>query len=58
MAHAVKEEELADNECLDKHDKGSRQHGEKADDVANTNAVEDDVAWTCQGALEERHACE
>lgn len=58
MADSVEEEELADNECLDKHHKGRRQDREKAYDVADTNAIEDNVAWACQRTLEERHVRE
>ena len=57
MADTVKEEEFGDDEGLDQHDEASCHDSQKGDYVHHTDGVEDDVAWTGQGFLEEGHFC-
>lgn len=55
MADCVEEEEFGDDEGFDEHGETGDDDGEEADDVHGSDDVEDDVAWTCQRFLEERH---
>ena len=57
MADTVKEEEFGDDKGLDQHDEASCYDRQKGDYVHHTDGVEDDVAWTSQGFLEEGHFC-
>ena len=55
MGNGVKEEEFRYLEGLDQHTEACGDNGDERDDVADSDDVEDDVAWTSQRALEERH---
>ena len=55
MADAVEEEEFGDDKSLDEHYGAGRDDRGEPDDVQNTEGIEDYVAWTGQGAFEERH---
>ena len=55
MGNGVKEEEFRDLEGLDQHTEACGDNGDERDDVTDSDDVEDDVAWTGQRALEERH---
>lgn len=55
MADSVEEEEFGDDEGFDEHREGGDDDGEEADDVHGADDIQDDVAWTSQGFLEERH---
>ena len=55
MGDAVEEEELRDDEGFDQHDEAACDDGEKGDYVHHAKDIEDDVAWSSQGAVEERH---
>ena len=55
MGNGVKEEEFRDLEGLDQHTEACGDDGDERDDVADSDDVEDDVAWAGQRALEERH---
>lgn len=55
VADCVEEEEFGDDEGFDEHGEAGDDDGEQADDVHGSDDVEDDVAWTCQRFLEERH---
>lgn len=57
MGHTVEEEEFRDDEGLDQHDEASCDDGKKGDYIHHADDVEDEVAWTSQGSLEERHFC-
>ncbi len=48
MPACIKEEELADDEGLDQHDRARRNDCQQTDDVENSNDVENDVAGTSQ----------
>ena len=48
MADGVKEEELRSGRCLHKHDDAASDDCEKPDDVHDTDAVENNVAWPGQ----------
>ncbi len=58
MANSVEEEEFADNERLDKHNRASCDDGKKGHDVEDSNNVENHVAWTSQRLFEENHLAE
>lgn len=55
MADGVEEEELGDDKGLDQHDRAGDDDSYKADNVHNTDGVEDDVARPSQGFFKERH---
>lgn len=55
MADRVEEEEFRDDEGFDEHGEAGDNDGEETDDVHGPDDVEDDVAWTCQRFLKERH---
>ena len=55
MGDTVEEEELRDDEGFDQHDDTRSNHRQKADDVADADHVQDNVAWTSQGAFKKRH---
>ena len=57
MADAVEEEEFGDHKGLDQHDRAGSNDGDEANYVHDADGVENYVAWTGQGALEERHYC-
>jgi len=55
VANSVKEEELADNECLDEHDGACCNYSNETHDVEDPNDIKYDIAWASQGFFEERH---
>ncbi len=55
MADGVEEEEFGDDEGLDEHGEAGNDDGKEADNVHGADDVKDDVTWTCQRFLEERH---
>ena len=55
VADGIEEEELADNECLDEHDRVGSNDSEEAHDVEDSDNVEDDISRTSQRLLEENH---
>lgn len=55
MSDAVKEEELGDVESLYQHSEACCDNSCQGDYVEYTDDLKDDVAWACQGLLEERH---
>ena len=55
MGDAVEEEEFRDDKGFDQHDEAGGDDGEEGDYIQHTEDVEDDVAWTSQGSVEERH---
>lgn len=48
MSDGIEEEELGRHRGLDKHDDAGSNDCKETDDVHDTNAVEDDVAWAGQ----------
>ncbi len=58
VADAVEEEEFRDDKGLDKHYGAGGDDGGEPDDVHDAEDVEDYIAWTGQGAFEERHGRE
>ena len=48
MADRVEEEEMRVGRGLDKHANICSYDGQEADNVHDTNAIQDDVAWTGQ----------
>lgn len=57
MADRIEEEEFGDDEGLDEHGEAGDDDREQGDDVEGADYVEDDVAWTSQWFLKERHFC-
>ena len=55
MGNTVEEEEFGDVEGFDEHGEAGRGNGGQADNVEDTDDVEDDVAWASQRLFEERH---
>lgn len=55
MADSVEEEEFADDEGLDKHDRARSDDGKKTDDVEDSDDVKNDISWSSQGSLEAAH---
>lgn len=55
VADRIEEEEFGNDESLDEHGEASNDDGKEGDDVEGADYVEDDVAWTSQWFLEERH---
>lgn len=55
VADGVEEEELGDDKCLNQHDRAGDDDSYKADNVHNTDGVEDDVARPSQGFFKEWH---
>lgn len=55
MADAVEKEELGDYKGLDQHDRAGDDDSYEADDVHDTNDVENDVARPSQGSFKEWH---
>lgn len=55
MANAVEKEEFADDECLDQHDEGCCNYREQANNIADSDCIEDCIARTGHGFLEQRH---
>jgi len=51
----IKEEELADDERLDNHDRARCDDSHQADDIEHPNDVEDDISWSSQGFSETAH---
>ena len=48
MIARIEEEEFADDEGLDQHDRARRNNGKQTDYVEDSNDVEDNVAGTSQ----------
>lgn len=46
MCSGIEEEELTNDEGLDQHDRARRNDSQQADDVHNSNDIEDDIAST------------
>jgi len=57
MSNTVKKEEFGDIEGFDQHGEACRNDGCQNDYVEDTDDLEDDVTWTGQVFLEERHCC-
>lgn len=57
MCDAVEEEEFGDVEGLNQHGEAGSYACRQGDYVDDADDVEDDVAWACQGPVEERHRC-
>lgn len=55
MADGVEEEELGDDKGLDQHDRAGDNDSYEADNVHDTDDVENDVARPSQGSFKERH---
>lgn len=55
MADGVEEEKFGDDKSLDEHGEAGDDDGEEADDVQGADDIKDDVAWTSQRFLKERH---
>lgn len=48
MAHGIEKEELRSDGRLDEHDHAGGDYRKKADDIHDSNYIEDDVAWAGQ----------
>ena len=46
MSGGIEEEELADDEGLDQHDRTRRNDCQQTDDIHDSNDIEDDIAGT------------
>jgi hypothetical protein len=55
VPRCIKEEELADDESLDNHDRACCDDSHQADDIEHPNDVEDDITWSSQGLSETAH---
>ena len=55
VTNAIEEEELRDDEGLHQHYGAGSNYRQEADNVANADDVQNDIAWSGQGALEEGH---
>lgn len=55
VADAVEKEEFGDDKGLDQHDRAGDDDSYEADNVHDTDKVEDDVARPSQGFFKERH---
>ena len=55
MRDTVEEEKLRDVECLDQHGEASCDYHGEADDVDNSDDIEDDITRAREGFIEEGH---
>ena len=55
MRDTVKEEEFGYVEGLNQHGEAGSDHHGQTDYIDDSDDVEDDITWTGQGLLEERH---
>ena len=54
---SVEEEEFADDESLDNHDRASCNNSQQADDIEHSDDIKDDISWSSQRSSEAAHGC-